>query len=180
MKSASRAVVGLVAALSFTTAIAEEAVPSNAEVRYVIARADDAGVAQPLPIAESALETYAGRYDGVDGTVFVDGEDDSLTIELPQQFGGAPLRLHAAETRDAFTAEGSVRVEFESDASGRVLGLRLYTSSNEVLVASKAPVRRGIVTVHDIAEPRRGIVTIHDLSADDVASGSVASLVRSF
>lgn len=180
MKSASRAVVGLVATLSFTTAIAEEAVLSNAEVRYVIARADVAGVATPLPIAESALDAYAGRYEAAGGTVFVYGEDDSLTIELPQQLGGAPLRLHAAETRDAFTAEGSVRVEFQSDASGRVLGLLLHTSSDEVLVASKAPVRRGVVTVHDIAEPRRGIVTIHDLSAADISSRSVESLVRSF
>ena len=180
MKSASRAVVGLVAALSLTTAIAEEAVLSNAEVRYVIARADDAGVSAPLPIAESALDAYAGRYDALVGAAFVYREDDGLTIELPQQLGGAPVRLHAAETRDAFTAEGSVRVEFESDASGRVLGLLLRTSSNEVLVASKAPVHRGIVTVHDIAEPRRGIVTIHDLAADDVSSGSVESLVRSF
>jgi hypothetical protein len=132
MKFASRAVVGLVAALSFTVAIAEEAVPSNTEVRYVIARADGTGVPAPLPIAESALDAYAGRYDAAVGVAFVvDREGDSLTIELPQQFGGAPMRLHAAETRNAFTAEDAVRVVFESDANGRVLGLLLYASSNE-------------------------------------------------
>ena len=168
MKSASRAVVGLVAALSFTTAIAEEAVLSNAEVRYLIARADDAGVAKSPPIAESALEAYAGRYDGVDGTVFVDGEGDSLTIELPQ-FGGVPMRLTAAETRDAFTAEGSVRVVFESDASGRIVGLALYGSSDEVIVASKAAQPRGLVTIQDLADLRRGIVTIHDLSDEEAS-----------
>ena len=163
MKFASRAAVGLVAALSFTVAIAEDAVPANTEVRYVIARADGAGVSTPLPIAESTLDAYAGRYDAANGAAFVYRDGDSLTIELPQ-FGGVPMRLTAAETRDAFTAEGSVRVVFESDASGRIVGLALYGSSDEVIVASKAPLRRGIVTVHDLSDLRRGIVTIHDLT----------------
>ena len=174
MKS-SRAVVGLVAALSFTAAIAEDAVTSNAEVRYVIARADGAGVFTSLPI-DAALDAYAGRYDAADGSVFVYRDGESLTIELPPQFGGAPLRLQA-ESRDAFTAEGSVRVEFESDASGRVLGLLLHSSSAEVIVASKAPLHRGVVTVHDLADLRRGIVTIQDVSDEN---SSLESFVRSY
>ena len=167
MKSASRAVVGVVAALSFTVAWAEEAVPSNADVRHVIALADGPGVSAPLPTAESALDAYTGRYDAADGAAFfVYREGDLLTIELPPEFGGAPMRLLDVETRDAFTAEGSVRVVFESDTSGRVLGLLLYASSDESIVANKVP-------------PPRGIVTIHDLSDADVSSSSLDGLVRS-
>jgi hypothetical protein len=178
MKS-SRAVVGLVAAFSFTAAIAEDALP-KAEVRYVIARADGASISTSLPVAASALDAFAGLYDADAGAMFVYREGDSLTIELPPQFGGAPLRLEA-ETRDAFVAEGSVRVVFESDANGGVRGLLLHSSSAEVIVARKAPVQRGVVTVHDLADLRRGIVTIHDLADEGVASRSpLDSFVRSY
>jgi hypothetical protein len=158
MKSASRAVVGLVAALSFTVANAEDVAPANAEVRYVVALADGASVATPLPTPESELDAYAGRYDAADGTAFVVyREGDSLTIELPQQFGSWSMRLYGTETRSAFTTEGSVRVVFDSDSSGRVLGLLFYASRDDVIAAGRAPAHRGIVT-------------IHDLSADDVAA----------
>jgi hypothetical protein len=174
-----RAVVGWVVAFSFTAAIAEDAATSNTEARYVIARADGAGVSTALPLTAFALDAFAGRYDAAAGAVFVYREGDSLTIELPPQFGGTPLRLQA-EMRDAFVAAGSVRVEFESDANGQVLGLLLHSSSAEVIVASKAPPHRGVVTVHDLADLRRGVVTIHDVSDAGVSGSPRESFVRSY
>jgi hypothetical protein len=168
MKFASRAVVGLVAALLFSIAIADEAGPSIAEARYVIARADGADLSAPLPIAESALDAYVGRYDAGDVALIVDREGDSLTIELTQPIGASPVRLHVAEAHRSFTADDSVHVVFENDAGGRVLGLRLYAPDSEVIAAAKAPLRVGIVTIHDLSE--------------DAASSRLAleSLVRSF
>ena len=164
MKFASHIVVASVAAFGLVTAVAEDAAPANAEARHMIARADGAGVPAGTPVA---LDAYTGRYDAASGVTFVvDREADALTIELPEAHGGSRVRLHAAETRNVFTTEAGVRVVFESDASGRVLGMLLHTL-HEVIAAGKAPVRRGIVTIHDLSE-------------EAVSSLRLESLVRSF
>jgi hypothetical protein len=166
MNVASRFAVGSVTALWFAAAIAEEPV-SNEETRHLLARADVAGIGDRGSDTPVPLDTYAGRYVAAEDVAFlVDCDGDALTIDIPETLGPGRVHLQNAGVRNAFATEAGIRVVFQSDAAGRVLGLLLQTPT-EVIEASKAP-------------PRRGIVTVHDLSADAASSLRLNSLVRSF
>lgn len=166
MNFASRVAVGSMVALSFTAAGAEDA-PTNEYAHTRIAHAGDAYIHPDASHAPAALDVYAGRYHGANGVAFlVDRDGDTLTIELPEGYGPALVRLHAAAARNTFTTDTGMRLVFDSDASGRVLGLLFHTAA-EVIAASKTPAKRGIVTIHDLSE-------------EAAASLRLDSLVRSF
>lgn len=152
MKFPSRVVLGSVAALWFTAAVADDALRSNAAAREVIARADGVVAPRAQALQELSLDAYTGRYDVTSAVALVvDREGDALTIELPAAYGGSVIRLHATEALDTFTTDSRTRVVFERDSSARVLGLLLHTP-NEVVAASKAPAKRGVVTIHDVSD----------------------------
>jgi hypothetical protein len=161
--------IGLVAALAFSAGtFAEDSIPTGAEVRQVIARADTGGVRQATVPDAVGLDDFAGRYDTLAGAaVFVSREGDSLALEVSDS--APPTTLVRLDARTFASSDDSVIVSFQTDASGHVNGLALSTVSAEsTLAAARAAPYRGIVTIHD-ETPRRGIVTIHDVR-EEVAS----------
>jgi hypothetical protein len=160
MKFAGR--IGLVVTLAFTAGtFAEDSIPTSAEIRQVVARADTSSVRPAIVTGTIPLDDFAGRYDTAAGaTVFVSRDGESLALEVSDS--APPTNLVQLDARTFASGDDSVIVSFQMDAAGRVNGLVLSTVSTESTLAARAAARRGIVTIHD-ETPRRGIVTIHDV-----------------
>jgi len=161
--------IGLVAALALTAStFAEESTSTAAQVRQVIARADVGSTRLPIVPDAIGLDDFAGRYDAAPGaSLFVSRDGDSLILEVSDS--ALPTTLVRLDARTFASANDSVILSFQTDAAGRVSGLVVSTVSTEAtLAASRAPPRRGIVTIQDVLEaaPHRGIVTIEDVRED--------------
>ena len=147
--------VVLAAALSFTsTTFAQESVPSTADTRHMIARADGKGVAAEMAVDSALLDEYAGRYEAESGVAFIIvRQRDFLTIELPESWGLAELRLRAKGTRDFFVAEVPLSISFQTDGNGHVNGLVMRSPrEQQAIPAARMAIRHGIVTIHDVYE----------------------------
>ena len=132
--------VALVTSLSLAAIAAEEGSVPTGEHAQVVAL-NTSSVATP-----PTLDDYAGVYVTADGATFVVARaGDSLAIELPETMA-LPIRA-AAST--GFVLDGAVvEIAFES-ANGQT---RLIVSrpSAAPVVATRVPLRRGVVTIHDI------------------------------
>jgi Domain of unknown function (DUF3471) len=141
-----------------SSAFADESIPSTVG-RQVIARADT-NAAQTGRTA--TLDEYAGCYETADGMAFVVvREEDGLTIDLPEGWAFRESRLRADGSEGLFVAELAVAVTFEVDADGSVQSVTVYPPNGQAAIeAAKTPSRRGIVTIHDIADSTPKGVTI--------------------
>ena len=93
------------------------------------------------------LDEYTGVYETADGALFVvvrDGE--SLAVELPESVA---LPIRAAEGPSFVPDATGMRIAFETHADGRV-NIVVSRSGEEIVVATRVPLRRGIVTIKDI------------------------------
>lgn len=124
---------------------AEQSAP-NGEQAVDIALHSNVVAKQPVARAAS-LDDFTGVYETADGELFVvvrDGE--SLAVELPENVA---LPMRAADG-PSFVPDASVmRIAFETDADGNV-HIVVSRSAEEIAVATRVPLRRGIVTIHDI------------------------------
>jgi hypothetical protein len=134
------------ATLSFTSMGAEPTTANGEHATLAALSARTAGVSAGAAASAASLDEYAGVYESADGATFVVVRDgDSLTVELPDSIA---LPIRAAGP--SFVVDTSlVRIAFESDA-GNSARLVLSQSSGETVVATRLPLRRGIVTIHDI------------------------------
>jgi hypothetical protein len=148
-----------IAVVAATIAFASGALAEDGDVRQVIARADGNDVRGARAVEATAPGEYAGRYDTETGLVFVVVNDgDSLTIELPDTWTTLEARLRAESARDFVGVEVPVRVTFEVGADGKVSGLRIDAPDEPApLTAIRQPLRRGVVTIHDIDEAVAGV-----------------------
>ena len=131
--------VALVTSLSLAAIAAEEGSVPTGEHMQIVALHTSSVAAQP------GLDDYAGVYVTADGATFVVSRaGDSLAIELPETMA-LPIRA-AAST--GFVLDAVVEIAFES-ADGQT---RLIVSrpSADPVVATRVPLRRGVVTIHDI------------------------------
>ena len=119
--------------------------PASGEDTTVVALNTDRTITTAPALRAPSLNDYAGVYQTADGATFVvvcNGE--SLAIELPETVG---LPMRAAGT--GFVLDASfVRISFEND-DGNVR-LVLARALEEPVVATRMPVRQGVVTIHDI------------------------------
>ena len=147
MKSLVSIVVA--AAFAFTSStFAQESIRSDADIRYVIARADATSVGAEIAVEPAVLEEYAGRYETASGVAFIIVQHgDFLAIELPESSGLAQYRLRATSTRDFLAAEVPVSVAFQTDNDGHVNALLIYPPDGHAIPAAKA---HGIVTIYDV------------------------------
>lgn len=143
--------LALVASISLTaSALADRSVAAeDGGVRVAALQPD--GSAPALPDS-ALLDEYAGRYEIGDGRVFiVTHEANSLVIELPVEIALPPLHLEAVSLHEFRSVDASVRVVFEVDADGRVIGAVVHVNrAPAAIVASKAT-PRGIVLIYDLA-----------------------------
>lgn len=132
--------VVLVTSLSLAAIAAEESSAPTGGHAQVVALNTSSVVAQPV------LDDFAGVYVTADGATFVVARaGDSLAIELPETMA-LPIRA-AAST--GFVLDGSV-VEIAFDTSGGQTRLIVSQPSAAPVVATRVPLPRGFVTIHDI------------------------------
>ncbi|HEX7081624.1 MAG TPA: hypothetical protein VF329_11470 [Gammaproteobacteria bacterium] len=144
MTHISRIAFGTLAVLCLSPAVAEED-------SSVVALADGHHIIRPYRSAADVLDRYAGRYETPTGVAFaVIHEAGTLTIDVPASFGLLTLRLHPEDESGSFRTDAG-RVVFRTDAAGRVTGFAFHNAGAvEAIVARKAPMPRGIVTIHDL------------------------------
>jgi hypothetical protein len=131
--------VVLVASLSLAVAAEEDSVPTG-EHAQVVALNTGSVVVEPV------LDDYAGVYVTADGAAFVIARvGDSLAIELPETMA---LPIRAAATA-GFVLDASV-LEIAFETSGGQTRLIVSRPSAAPVVATRVPLRRGVVTIHDI------------------------------
>jgi hypothetical protein len=134
-------------AASSITGIAVAAEQSAADGEHLeIALHTNIVANQPSALAAS-LDEYAGVYETTDGALFVvvrDGE--SLSVELPENVA---LPMRAADGPSFVPDATVIRIAFRTDAEGQV-HIVVLRSAEEVVVARRVPLRRGIVTIQDI------------------------------
>jgi hypothetical protein len=132
--------VVLVTSLSLAAIAAEEgSAPNGGHAQVVALNTSSVAV-------QAVLDDYAGVYVTADGATFVVARaGDSLAIELPETMA-LPIRA-AAST--GFVLDGSgVEIVFEtSDGQTRLIVSR---PSATPVVATRVPLRRGVVTIQDI------------------------------
>ena len=160
-----KGMVAVVALSAATSALSEES-STNADVRHVIALAS-ASVSAAATVEQPRFEDLVGSYE-IDGApaFFIATDGDELSIEFSEDHGLCSPRLRADAGGGFFVAEVEVLVTFDRDAAGNVVGATLHPSDAEPLSAVKTALRRGIVTVYDVAAPRRGIVSVYDVPSD--------------
>ena len=140
-----RLISAVVLAAAFTFAVVKK---SAAEGEHVLEIALQTNVVTEQPSARVAsLDEYTGVYETSDGAVFVvvrDGE--SLAVELPESVA---LPIRAAEGLSFVPDATVMRIAFETAADGRV-HIVVSRSAEQSVVATRVPLRRGVVTIHDI------------------------------
>ena len=142
------------------SAILLQPVAADTDVRHVIARADAIDAHRDGAVGSQTFAEYAGRYEIDDGAAFIiDDNGAFVSIELPEKWGGAKLRLRAQSAHD-FVAETPVAVQFQVGSDGRVAGLLFYPEGEEhAAVAATKVFPRGIVTIHDVPTPEQATTT---------------------
>jgi hypothetical protein len=136
-----RLISAVVLAAAFTFVVVKKSA-ADGEPALEIALQTNVVTEQP-----SALDDYAGVYETADGALFVvvrDGE--SLAVELPESVA---LPIRAAEGPSFVPDSSGMRIAFETHADGRV-NIVVSRSGEEIVVATRVPLRRGIVTIQDI------------------------------
>jgi hypothetical protein len=132
--------VVLVTSLSLAAIAAEEGSAPNGEHARVVALNTGSVAVQPV------LDDYAGVYVAADGATFVVARaGDSLAIELPETMA-LPIRV---ATGTGFVLDGAL-VEIKFETSGAQARLIVSRPSAPPVVATRVPLRRGVVTIHDI------------------------------
>jgi len=80
-----------------------------------------------IALTSTTLDSYIGRYEGLDGETFIVGrEGDYLKIKLPSDWGLPNLRVRPETHTRFFVSELPLRLEFETDANGQVAGMLVY------------------------------------------------------
>ncbi len=134
-----------VAASSITAiaAAAEQSAPNGEQAVEIALHSNVVVAKQP----GASLDDFTGVYETADGELFVVvREGESLAVELPENVA---LPMRAADG-PSFVPDASVmRIAFETDADGNV-HIVVSRSPEEIVVATRVPLRRGIVTIHDI------------------------------
>ena len=143
----------VVAIISFTFGtVALQPAAADTDVRVALAEKFDAH-ASSVPDSRN-LSEYAGRYE-IDGAAFIVDDDGAfLTLEVPEAWGGATMRLRPHTARD-FLTDVSTRVTFQLGSDGHVSSLVFYPQGEgegTVVVAAKV-FPRGTVTIHDEQSP---------------------------
>jgi Domain of unknown function (DUF3471) len=136
--------VVLVSSLSLAAVAAEEPSAAGGDHAQVVALNTSRDFVAEQP---ASLDDYTGVYETADGATFVVARaGDSLAIELPETMA-LPIR---AAGGPSFTLDGTVvQIAFETDAGGQA---RLIVSrpSAAPIVATRVPLRSGVVTIQDI------------------------------
>ena len=94
-----------------------------------------------------SLDDIAGVYETADGSTFVVARDgESFTVSLPESVA---LPIRAAGPGFALDAS-LMHIAFETDADCDCVRLKLAGTVEEPVVATRVPLPRGVVTIHDI------------------------------
>ena len=134
--------VVLATSLSFAAIAAEDGSASNGGHAQVVALNTNRVVTEQ----PASLDDYAGVYVTADGTMFVVARrGDSLSVELPETMA-LPIR---AAGNLSFVLDGpAVQIAFETaDGLTRMI---VSQPSAAPVVATRVPLRRGVVTIQDI------------------------------
>jgi len=135
--------VVLATSLSFAVIAAEDGSASTGGHAQVVALNTNRVVAeQPV-----SLDDYAGVYVTADGAMFVVARTgDSLAVEMPETMA---LPIRAAGGSLSFVLDGpAVQIAFETaDGLTRMI---VSQPSAAPVVATRVPLRRGVVTIQDI------------------------------
>jgi hypothetical protein len=93
----------------------------------------------------SSLDDIAGVYETADGATFVVARDgESFTVSLPES-----VTLPIRAVGPGFALDASLmHIAFETD--GDCVRLVLAGTVEEPVVATRVPLPRGVVTIHDI------------------------------
>ena len=139
-----RLISAIVLAAAFTFAVVKK---SAADGEHALEIALHTNVVTQPSARAASLDEYAGVYETAEGALFVVvREDDSLAVELPESLA---LPIRAAEG-SSFVPDATVmQIAFETDADGNVR-IVVSRSSESTVVATRVPLRRGIVTIQDI------------------------------
>jgi hypothetical protein len=139
-----RLISAVTLAAAFTFAVVKKAA-ADGEHGFDVALHD--AVTTQASARAASLDDYTGVYETPDGALFVVvREGESLAVELPESIA---LPIVAAEG-PSFVPDATVmRIAFETDADGQV-HIVVSRSAEHVVVATRVPLRRGIVTIHDI------------------------------
>jgi D-alanyl-D-alanine-carboxypeptidase/D-alanyl-D-alanine-endopeptidase len=93
-----------------------------------------------ITLPASTLDTLAGDYRAEGEGVFAIVRDGAfLTITAPEDWGLPRLRLRPESPRDFFASELPLRVQFQSDESGRATGVVIHPpNGNQPIRAGRA------------------------------------------
>jgi serine-type D-Ala-D-Ala carboxypeptidase/endopeptidase len=91
-----------------------------------------------IALDPGVLDAYAGRYEAEgEGSLVVFHERGALSIRLPPSWGLPPMRIRPESRRAFFAAELPLRVTFETDADGRVTGMRVHPPRGQQPLATR-------------------------------------------
>jgi D-alanyl-D-alanine-carboxypeptidase/D-alanyl-D-alanine-endopeptidase len=75
----------------------------------------------------ATLDKYVGNYEAAGEGIFeIVRESDSLTIRSPAEWGLPKFRLHPENRQDFFVAELPMRVAFQFQSDGSMMGMLVY------------------------------------------------------
>ena len=121
--------------------------PATGDDSTAVALATDRIITRIEPQPAAPLDDYAGVYETADGATFVVARDgESFTISLPETVA---LPIRAAGPGFAFDAS-LMHIAFENDGDCNCVRLKLAGAVEEPVVATRVPLPRGVVTIHDI------------------------------
>jgi CubicO group peptidase (beta-lactamase class C family) len=97
-----------------------------------------ASLRREIALDAAVLDTYTGRYEAQgEGLFLVVRERDFLTIQLPPDWGLPKMRLHPESQREFFATELPLRVTFQADADGRIIGMLVFPPRGQQAVPAK-------------------------------------------
>ena len=140
-----RLISAVVLAAAFTFAVVKKSA-ANGEPALEIALQTNV-VTEQRSAHVASLDEYTGVYETTDGALFVVvRHGESLAVELPESIA-LPIRVAEGPS---FVPDATVmRIAFETGADGQV-NIVVTRSGEEIVVATRVPLRRGIVTIKDI------------------------------
>ena len=120
---------------------------ANGDDLSVVALSADRPITRIDAPRSLALDDIAGVYETADGATFVVARDgESFTISMPETVA---LPIRAAGPGFALDAS-LMHIAFETDGDCSCVRLVLAGTVEDPVVATRVPLPRGVVTIHDI------------------------------
>ena len=89
-----------------------------------------------IPLDAAVLASYAGRYVSGSEAFIIAREDAFLTIVLPADWGLPKLRIRPESPRDFFATELALRITFQTNDAGNVIGLLLHPPRGQKVISA--------------------------------------------